>query len=88
LKDGLELWVVVVGVFSNELDDLAIVVGRLLLISSRLVDHAEAIVAIVHFRKALQEIASGLFRLIEFPGLDQIDRGVGRSGELILLIIG
>ena len=87
LKDNLELWFVVLGVLSNELDDLAIVVSRLLLIPSRLVDHTEAIVAIVDFGKALEEVASGFLSLIEFPGIDQIDRGVGRRGELILLLI-
>src|SRR6185312_14558220 len=69
------------------LDDLAVTVGRGLPISARLVDHAEAIIAIVDLRIALEELARGLLGLIELALVDKIDDSVGVAGEFVLLLI-
>jgi hypothetical protein len=49
--DGLlEVWVVVVGMLVDELDDLAITVSSLFVLASSLVHHPQTIVTVVHFR--------------------------------------
>ena len=59
VEDGFEAGIVVVRVGSNDVDDFAVAVGRLSMISSGLVDHAEAIPAVVHVGEAFEEVASG-----------------------------
>lgn len=46
----LEARLVLIGVGADEVDDLAVVIGSLLLVATGLVDHSQSIVAVVHFR--------------------------------------
>ena len=55
--------------FPDERDHLPIAVGSLAVFATGLVDHAEAIVAIVHVGKQHQEVAGGLFSLVELARL-------------------
>src|SRR5271155_4812156 len=52
----LEAGLVVVGVVPDECDHLAVTVGSLTVLATGLIDHAEAIVAIVHVGEQQQEI--------------------------------
>jgi hypothetical protein len=49
--------------------------------------HAEAIIAVVHFRELDQEIVSGLLGLIELADTNEIGSGVGRDGECVLVSV-
>jgi len=61
----LEAGLVVVGVLLDERDHLSVAVGCLLVVATGLIDHAEAIVAIVHVGEPHQEIARGALGLVE-----------------------
>ena len=87
MEDGLELGVVLLRVGANEVDDFAVAVGRLFLTASGLVDHSEAIPAIMHIGEARDEVAGGLLGLVELAGMDEVDGGVGRRGQLVLGIV-
>jgi hypothetical protein len=43
--------------------------------------------AVVNFGKADDEIAGGFLCLIEFAGMHEIDRGVGRFGQLVWFLL-
>ena len=81
VEDGFEAGIVVVQVGSNDVDDFAVAVGRLSMISSGLVDHAEAIPAVVHVGEAFEEVASGALGLVELALVDEVDCGVGQVPE-------
>jgi hypothetical protein len=81
------LGVVLLRVGANEVDDFAVAVGRLFLIASGLVDHSEAIPAVMRIGEARDEVAGGLLGLIELAGLDEVDGGVGRRGQLVLGLV-
>src|SRR5579864_1117248 len=81
----LEAGVVVVGVLPDERDHPPIAVGRLAVLATGLVHHAEAIVAVVHLGEPRQEIAGGLLGLVELAGSDEVGSGVGRNGQLVIM---
>jgi hypothetical protein len=84
LANNLESLVVFVGVLANVLDNLPVAVGRLLVLASGFIDHAEAIVAVVHFGEAHQEVADGvLCGLVELTGTDEVGGVVGRGRQLV-----
>ena len=66
----------VLGTGAHELDHLAVAVGGLAELAAGLVDHAEPIVAIVHFGVPDQQFSGGLLGLIEAACMDQVDYGV------------
>lgn len=70
----------------DELDNLAVAIGRGFAITACLVDHAQAIVPIVDFGIAFQELARGLLGLIELAFVYEVDDSVGVVGQLILVI--
>ena len=86
-EDGLEAGIVVLGVGANEVDDFAIAVRGLSVIASGLVDHAEAIPAVVHVGEAFEQIAGRLLGLIEPAVEDEFGGSVGRSRECVLGIL-
>jgi hypothetical protein len=51
----------------NEVDNFA--VGRLFVVASGLVDHAETIPAVVHIREALEQIVGRRFGFVELAGV-------------------
>src|SRR5580658_1293642 len=83
----LEAGLVVVGVFPDECDHLPVTVGSLTVLATGLIDHAEAIVAIVHVGEQQQEIAGGLLGLVELAGPNEFGSGVGRDGEFVLVSV-
>ena len=74
------------GVGTQELDDLAVTVCGLPWLAARLIHHAEAIVSFVHFGIAHQKLARGGFGLIEFAFLYEIHDGIGVAGQFILVV--
>jgi hypothetical protein len=84
VEDGFEAGFVVVGVVANELDDFSVAVGGLAIVTSGLVDHAEAIPAVVDIGEALEQIAGDLLGFIELVLIDEVDGGVGSGGEFVL----
>src|SRR6266849_399295 len=66
MECGLESGMVVVRVGPNEVDDFAVAVGRLLVVASGLIDHAETIPPVVHTREAFEQIVGRLFGLVYF----------------------
>src|SRR5487761_1165472 len=83
----LEAGLVVVGVLLDERNHLSVAVGGLLLVATGLIDHAEAIVAIVHVGEQQQEVAGGLLGLVQLAGTDEFGSGVGGDGEFILVSV-
>jgi hypothetical protein len=83
----LEARLVVVGVLPDECDHPPVTVGSLTVLATGLIDHAEAIVAIVHVGEQQQEIAGGLLGLVELAGADEFGSGVGRDGEFVLVSV-
>src|ERR1700686_5160730 len=83
----LEAGLVVVGGLADECDHLSVTVGSLTVLATGLIDHAEAIVAIVHVGEQQQEIAGGLLGLVELAGTDEFGSGVGRDGEFVLVSV-
>jgi hypothetical protein len=86
LEYRLKLGIVVVGVSANDVDDFAVAIGRLSVIASGLIDHGEAIPAIVDIGVAFEKVARGLLGFVEFAGMDEIDGGVGCRYELVLFL--
>ena len=66
-------------------DSLAVVAGSLGVVATRLVDVAEALEAVDVVGEATHEVASSDFGLIEAPGVDELDNGVGPLIEIILV---
>src|SRR5271166_3308818 len=87
LEDGLELGGIAVWVVANDNDGFAVVVGGLAMIAACFADHAEAVVAVMDIGEARQEVVGGLFGGIEIAGLDHVDHGVGRLGQLVEFIV-
>src|SRR6202521_5812725 len=79
----LEAGLVVVGMLLDERDQLSVAVGRLLLVAAGLIDHAEAIVAIVHVGEQHQEIACGLLGLVELAGTDEFGSGIAALDAMV-----
>jgi hypothetical protein len=61
--------------------------GSLTVLATGLIDHAEAIVAIVHVGEQQQEIAGGLLGLVELGSANQVHYGVGGDNKRILVSI-
>lgn len=70
----------------DELDNLAVAIGRGFAITACLVDHPQTIVSIVDFGIAIQEFTCRLLGLIELAFVYEIDNSVGVAGQLILVI--
>jgi|GEM_PF-3842069 len=87
VKGVLEAGLVLVGMSTDEVDDLAVVICGLFVVAPGLVDHSESIIAVVHFGEAHEEIPCRLFGLVEFTLVDHIDDGVGCFGEFIEVIV-
>src|SRR5271157_293392 len=71
----------------DERDHLPIALGSLAVLATGLVDHSEAIVAIVHVGEQHQEVAGGLLGLVELAGADEAGGGVGRDGQLVVVSV-
>ena len=80
----LEAGVVVVGVLPDERDHLPIAVAGLSVLTTGLVHHAEAVVAVVDLGEPHLEVAGGLLGLVELAGTDEVGSGVGRNGQFVL----
>jgi hypothetical protein len=87
VKDVLEAGLVLVGMSTDEVDDLAVVIRGLFVVAARLIDHPQAIIAVVDFGEAHEEIPCSLFGLVEFAIVDHIDDRVGCGGEFIGVIV-
>jgi len=88
LAEGvLEAGLVLVGMSTDEVDDLAVVVGGLLVVATRFIDHPQSIIAVVNFGEAYEEIPCRLLGLVEFAIVDHIDDGVGCVGQFIGVIV-
>src|SRR5258706_8499500 len=59
----------------------------LTVVATGLIDHAEAIVAVVHVGEPHQEIARSLLGLVELAGTDEFGGGVGRDGQFVLVSV-
>src|SRR5262245_4489143 len=86
-EDVVKLGIVVFRLGADNLDCLAIAICSRLFLPSCLVHHAEAIPAVVHVRKALEEIASGSLGLFQLAGFDELNRSVGGCGQLFEFLI-
>ena len=53
-----------------------------MVLTTGLVHHAEAVVAVVDLGEPHLEVAGGLLGLVELAGTDEVGRGVGRNGQL------
>jgi hypothetical protein len=87
VESGFELGLVLVGTGAEEVDDLAVVIGGLLVVATSLVDHSQSIVSVVDFGEAHEKIPCRLFGDVEFAVVDHIDDGVGCGGEFIGVIV-
>ena len=74
--------------FEDEGDGLTVVLGRLLAIAARLVDHPEALEPVEHFRVTDEQVTGGGFGLIEAAGVDEVDDGVRRRVEVVIVLDG
>jgi len=54
VEGGFELWLLLIWMSADKVDDLAIAVGGSLVIAARLVDHSQPIVVIVYFGVAYE----------------------------------
>ena len=72
---------------TGELDDLTIAVSGLFVQTARLVHHTQAIIAVMDFWIAFQEVACGGFCLIELTLVYEVHDGVGVAGQFILVIM-
>jgi hypothetical protein len=77
---------VVVGVLANEGDDLAVAVGGLSVLASGLMNHCEAIVAVVHIGEPHQEVEGSLFGLVELSGMNEFGHGVGGIRQFVVAL--
>src|ERR1700693_1429794 len=87
LEDGLEPWIVVVGVVADDIDGFAVVVGGLAVIAAGFADHAETVIAVVDIGEAREQAVGGPFGGIEIAGLDHVDHGVGCLGQFVAFIV-
>jgi hypothetical protein len=71
-----------VWVLPDELDHLAVGLGRLLVFTARLIDHAEAVPAVGLVGEASQEIAGRDLCGVELGRADKIDDGSDASINL------
>jgi hypothetical protein len=85
--EGLEVARVLVeaGGAAGERDGLAVVTGSLGLVATSLVDVAEALEAVDVIGEATHEVAGGSLGLVEAPGVDEIDDGVGQMVEIVIV---
>jgi len=88
VEDGLEAGIVVFRMGADHFDDASIAVGRFLVVASRLVDHAEAVPAVVGVGEAFEQMAGDLLGFVEPALVDEIDGGIGIGGEFVLGIVG
>ena len=72
-------------VLASEGDDLAVAVGGLSVLASGLMDHSEAIVAVVHIGEPHQEVAGGLLGFVEPSGVNEFAHGVGGGGQCVVI---
>jgi hypothetical protein len=73
---------------ADEGDDLAVALGCAAVIAPRLVDHAEAVVAVMYLGEAFEQIVGGALGLVELPGLDEIDHRIGGGGQFVVFVVG
>ena len=88
MESVVEFGVVQIGVITHELDDLAIAVGGFAVLAAGLIDHAEAVVPVVHLRVVHEKLACGLLGFIELACLHQGNDGIGILGEIALVLEG
>ena len=77
LVSDFEPWIIVARVFLDEGDDFPVAFGSLSAVSPGLVDHTEAIVAVMPLGKALQQLSSSTFGFVQISRMDHVDNGVG-----------
>jgi hypothetical protein len=77
--------IVAVGMLADEVDHLAIAVGRLSAVAARLVHHSEAVPAVVHVGEADQQVACGRLGLVELGCGDELHHGIGGGVQLVLI---
>jgi hypothetical protein len=75
----------VVRVGADEGGGLAIGVGGLEILAAGLVDHADAVVAVMDLGEAFEEVVGGLLRLVEAAFLDQVGDDVGGGFEAVVV---
>ena len=63
--------------------DLAIAVGGLPWLTTRLVDPTQSIVTVVNFGVAHQQFTRGLLGVVEPASVDEVDDRVGRSVKFV-----
>jgi hypothetical protein len=79
--------VVAVGTLANEVDHLAIAVGRVAAVAARLVHHAEPVPAIVHIGEAQEQVVCGRLGFIELARGKELHHGIGSGIERIVVSI-
>ena len=67
----------------DERNDLSVAFRGLEIVATGLMHHAEAIIAVVHFRELDQEIVSGLLGLIELAGTNVLDSVAQMIGNIV-----
>jgi hypothetical protein len=77
--------IVVVGMLTDEVDHFAIAVGSLSVVAVRLVDHTEAVPAVVHVAEADLQVACGSLGLIKLARRDELHHGIGGGIKLVLM---
>jgi hypothetical protein len=82
----LEARIEAAGVLADDVDHFAIAAGCLPVFTAGFMHHAKAIVAIVFAGEPYQQIAGGLFRLVELTGMDEVYHGIGCVHEFIGVI--
>ena len=87
VEGGFELGLELVGMSTDEVDDLTVVIRGLFVVAACFVDHPQSIVAVVDLGEAHEEIPCCLFGFIEFAVADHIDDRIGCGGEFIGVII-
>jgi uncharacterized protein with PhoU and TrkA domain len=58
---------------ADEVDHLAIAVGRLSAVAARLVHHSEAVPAVVHVGEADQQVSNAVVQLVAAAKLDEAE---------------
>ena len=69
---------------AGERDGLAVVAGSLGVVATSLVDVSEALETVDVIGEATDEVTGGGFSVIEAPGVDEIDDGVGQLVEIFV----
>src|SRR5258707_15753243 len=70
-----------------EVDDLAMAVGRLSAVAARLMDHSEAVPAIVPVGEANQQVGSSRLGPVEFGRTGVAHHGGGGGLEVVLISV-